>query len=355
MEDWFMRVEIFDVGHGHCTVITAPNGRRMMLDCGDRWGDDRFWTPSLHYLGQTIDLLGLLNLDEDHLSDFQGMMDDCKVSWLLTNPTIGAPEFAVLKSGGMGSGAKAFARWLNAPKGMSGAVQPDFGLVAIKWYYLRYLPGEANTTNDLSLVVIVQFGAFKIVFAGDLEVSGWRRMLANPEFRRDLLGTNVLVASHHGRESGCCTELFDWLRPEIVIISDDGRQYDSQDTDDWYRNRCIGAARIANPFERRYVLTTRKDGSMGIDANADGRWTLVPVTVRDWPRKPVPAPSLTFGLGGLAHRGLGDNVLAALFTPPPPPPPTNYLAGLGARPYLDDPLARALGLGAFLDPIPHKR
>jgi len=159
--------------------------------------------------------------------------------------------------------------------------------------------------------VIVQFGAFKIVFAGDLEVSGWRRMLASPEFRRDLLGTNVFVASHHGRESGCCTELFDWLHPEIVIISDDERQYDSQDTDDWYRNRCIGAACIANPFERRYVLTTRKDGSMRIDANADGRWTLVPVTVRDWPRKPVPAPSLNFGLDALPPLSFGDNVLAA--------------------------------------------
>ena len=203
-------------------------------------------------------------------------MEHCKVSWVLSNPTIGTREFAVLKSAGMGFGAKAFASWLNAPKGMSGAVAPDFGPVTITWYYNRYLAGQANTTNDLSLVVFVQFGAFKIVFAGDLEVSGWRRMLANPEFCRDLLGTNVLVASHHGRESGCCTELFDWLRPEIVIISDDERQYDSQDTDDWYRNRCVGAACIANPFDRRYVLTTRKDGSMRIDVSADGRWTFFP-------------------------------------------------------------------------------
>src|SRR5262249_56134545 len=50
-EGWFMRVEIFDVGHGHCAVITAPNGGRIMLDCGDRWAEDRFWTPSLHYFG----------------------------------------------------------------------------------------------------------------------------------------------------------------------------------------------------------------------------------------------------------------------------------------------------------------
>ena len=348
-----MRIEIFDVGHGHCAVITAPNGRRIMLDCGHRWGDDGFWTPSLHYFGQTISLLGLLNLDEDHLSDFQGMIEDCKVSWLLTNPTVGAREFAVLKSDGMGSGAKAFARWLNAPKGMTGALQPDFGLVAIKWYYLRYSPCEVNTTNDLSLVVIVKFGAFKIVFAGDLEVSGWRRMLASPEFRRDLLGTNVFVASHHGRESGCCTELFDWLHPEIVIISDDERQYDSQDTDDWYRNRCIGAACIANPSERRHVLTTRKDGSMRIDANADGRWNLLPITVRDWPRKPLPAPSLNLGLNALPPLGFGNNALAALLTPTPPP--TGRLAGLGPRPYLNDPLARALGLGAVPDPVPQKR
>jgi len=68
-----MRVEIFDVGHGQCAVITAPNGRRMMIDCGDRWGEEAFWTPSLHYFGQTVDLLALTNLDEDHLSDFKGM------------------------------------------------------------------------------------------------------------------------------------------------------------------------------------------------------------------------------------------------------------------------------------------
>ena len=72
-----MQIEIFDVGHGHCTVITAPNGRRMMLDCGQRWDDRSFWTPSLHYFNQTIDLLALLNLDEDHVRDFDSVMRNC--------------------------------------------------------------------------------------------------------------------------------------------------------------------------------------------------------------------------------------------------------------------------------------
>ena len=144
----------------------------------------------------------------------------------------------MLKKDGMGSGARAVAGWLACPKGTALGAEPDFMPVQIRWYYGFYIPGAPNTTNDLSLVVVAQFGVFKIVFAGDLEVAGWRRLLGLPSFRQDLMGTSVFVASHHGRESGRCTELFDLFRPQLVIISDDERQFDSQDTDDWYRNRC---------------------------------------------------------------------------------------------------------------------
>lgn len=223
--------------------------------------------------------------------------------------------------------------------------------MGIKWYYNGFIPGATNKTNDLSLVVIVQFGAFKIVFAGDLEVSGWRRLLSHPDFRFDLIGTNIFVASHHGRASGCCTELFDWLLPEIVIISDDERQYESQDTDDWYRNRCLGAAGIANPLERRYVMTTRKDGSMKIDVSVDGRWILHPVSVRDWPRKPMGAPSAPSDFSWLSalNPGLnrfpsGPNLLD--------PPKHSAFASL-SKGY--DPLAAAFGLSPLSKLLSTKR
>jgi len=290
-----MKIEIFDVGHGQCAVITAPNGRRMMIDCGDRWGDETFWTPSLHYYGQNVDILALTNLDEDHLSDFKAMIEDRRVPWILTNPSIGPREFALLKEDGMGSGAKAFAAWLARPRGLPVA-EPDFGPVQIRWYYGLFSAGGVNKTNDLSLAVVVQFGAFKIVFTGDLEVAGWQRLLTMPEFRADLVGTTVFVASHHGRESGCCTELFDLIQPQLVIISDHEHQYDSQDTNAWYRSRCTGAVFASNPLERRYVATTRKDGSMMLDIDAAGRWAIQRVKVRDWPLKlPAPAPAPEFG------------------------------------------------------------
>jgi len=327
-----MRIEVFDVGHGQCTVITAPNGRRMMLDCGDRWDEQSFWTPSLHYYSETIDLLALMNLDEDHISDFSGVNKNCTVPWILSNPTIGPREFALLKKGGMGPGAEAVAAWLARPKGPNIGAEPDFGPVQIRWYYGFYVPGNVNTTNNLSLAVVVQFGDFKMLVAGDLEVAGWRRLLSLSSFRQELIGITVFVASHHGRESGCCTELFDLFRPQIVIISDGERQFDSQDTDDWYRNRCTGAVFVTDPSSLRYVATTRKDGSMRIEVDAAGRWVIDRLPVRDWPRKSASTPSQDGGLSALAAYGFG---------PGPFPPDTGTLLSALARP----PFSPSSGFG----------
>ena len=114
-----------------------------------RWGEQGFWTPSLHYFKQTVDLLVLTNLDEDHITDFDGMIKDCIVPWILSNPTIGPWEFALLKKDGMGAGSNAVARWLDRPKGTSLGTTPDFGSMQIRWYYCIFVADAVNNTNDL--------------------------------------------------------------------------------------------------------------------------------------------------------------------------------------------------------------
>jgi hypothetical protein len=63
----------------------------------------------------------------------------------------------------MGAGAKSVAKWLARPKQPIFVAEPDMAPVQIRWYYGFYVPGAPNTTNNLSLVVVAQFGAFKIV------------------------------------------------------------------------------------------------------------------------------------------------------------------------------------------------
>jgi len=76
----------------------------------------------------------------------------------------------------------------------------------------------------------------------------------------ELAKVKIFVASHHGRESGYCPEVFDLCAPEIVIISDEGIQYETQEHA--YGDHAKGIR--WNGTDIRRVLTTRKDGTLVI-------------------------------------------------------------------------------------------
>ena len=142
------------------------------------------------------------------------------------------------------------------------------------WYCNRY--GHHFTdTNNLSVATFIRFGSFSILFAGDLEADGWESLLRLPSFRDRLATVRVLVASHHGRKNGQCEEVFNIVRPEFVIFSDDAIQHDTQKTDAWYRNRVLGIPDLfASPrglgLPKRHVLTTRRDGTIRLQITPEG-------------------------------------------------------------------------------------
>jgi beta-lactamase superfamily II metal-dependent hydrolase len=281
-----MKIEIHDVGHGGCAVIETPVGKKLMVDCGHNSDPANYWWPSVHYYGHAIDLLAVTNLDEDHLSDFGDLIRATRVQQVLTNLTIDAPALAIMKSNGeMGRGTRAFHSWLGGGSTMRpiAAAPADLSPLQYRAYNNRFGSDFART-NDLSVVLVVQFGSFKILFSGDLENPGWRRLLQRQDFQLELLGgINVFVASHHGRVSGCCEEIFNYCRPDIFIISDGDKQFDSQETSDWYKTRANGITDFTRPeglgYGRRWVLTTRQMGHLRIAVEAQGRYRIDPFQV----------------------------------------------------------------------------
>ena len=98
-----MKVEIFDVEHGQCAMISCPpNGKKLMIDAGHASGK---WWPSIHFLGQPIEQLIVTNYDEDHTSDVADVLNNCSVKSILRNPSIKAQHLRRMKAaGGMGMG-----------------------------------------------------------------------------------------------------------------------------------------------------------------------------------------------------------------------------------------------------------
>jgi beta-lactamase superfamily II metal-dependent hydrolase len=209
-----MIVEIFDVEHGACALVTTSNNRRVLIDAGHNATTG--WRPGtgLRRRGITfIDRLYVTNFDEDHVSGYPNLIDNISVGALFGNPTVRPATIRYLKSeDGMRNGIERLI-WTMENYFTGGAVpmHQDLSDTIITAYWNNYgaLPvvGHFSDENNLSLVIFVRCGAHKIIFPGDIERDGWPQLLRNQSFRNELLGVNVFVASHHGRRNGYCEEV----------------------------------------------------------------------------------------------------------------------------------------------------
>lgn len=133
--------------------------------------------------------------------------------------------------------------------------------------------GRSNINNH-SLVTIITYSRVQVVLPGDNEPESWQELLRNNEFREAIVGTDILLAPHHGRDSGFYNDLFSYFTPELVVISD-GRFCDNSATDRYGRIAAGWTVHRRNgPDVTRKCVTTRADGDViikiGIDSS-DGR------------------------------------------------------------------------------------
>ena len=265
-----MKIQIFDVEHGGCALVTTDTGAHILIDVGHNSTTN--WRPSgyLRSLGVSqLEQLVITNYDEDHASDLANVQDVVSIAALISNPSVSASDLRRLKRhGGIGNGIAALADLKGRYTAPVSGPGPDFGSLSLRHFWNSY-PSDFDDENNLSLVVILKAHGLTICFPGDLEVAGWKNLLRNSAFVQAIGEVNVFVASHHGRENGCCEELFSWtgLKPAVVVISDSGIEHATQDTVGWYRNRATG---IDLNGERRHVLTTRQDGRVLIEATPFG-------------------------------------------------------------------------------------
>ena len=104
---------------------------------------------------------------------------------------------------------------------------------------------------------------------GDLEQEGWKKILKKEGVIEKLKSTNVLIASHHGRENGYYPEVFNYCKPECIIISDGGIEYDTQKNMPSVYAQHVKYGINFRGTSRR-VLTTRKYGDLLINIDHFG-------------------------------------------------------------------------------------
>lgn len=279
-----MSLCIWDVEHGACATLSHKQngnfGRLAMIDSGHAAD----WRPSSfirdRMLRTRLDHLFITNADQDHMSDLDGLWDaGIHVAVLHRNPSPAPVDLRRIKLRG-GPLSNDIERYLSIHQDYNHPVTEPFddymGGITARTFFNSY--PNFTDTNNLSCAVFIEYRGFKILFPGDLEVDGWLALLDCDDFRSELRGLDVLVASHHGRENGYCAKVFEHCQPRAVVISDKAIAHDTQQMARNYhyqvsKNHRDGVL-VATTMTRRHVLTTRRDGHIEFTVHDNGNFTI---------------------------------------------------------------------------------
>lgn len=285
----YVDIYIWNVDRGDAILIKGPE-KNAIIDLGDRRAG---FSPAEHiyynHNVHSIDYLVITHPDNDHINDVPKFTD-------LFSPTVIASREEALpyvkrrkntlypNDEQYQAVARAYIKLVESynrtPKYTPRDPEWNEGLTL----YHTLLPKSATdikpvcelrtdekvNLNNLSIVTILRYGGFQLVTAGDLEADAIERLLRDEDTAEQFRGTNILIAPHHGRESSYTPELFKYMSPDIVAISDAKAGTTNASSKYSYQaNGCRVQRRNGPPTERN-VVTTRDDGVIYIGVNTQG-------------------------------------------------------------------------------------
>jgi len=276
---------IWKVEHGSAAFLNSPNGKTVMFDAGSSddfspatWLVDNF---GLNKSTNRLTKIMISHADKDHITDLPHVKTLIDPKILHRNITL--PHDVLYPTGTSNlqeplSTFKYMHETYTDPIDINDQTPPasNWGDVLIETFscspqQIVNCPQD-KLKNNLSLVSYVRYKDFEIVFPGDLEPRGWEKLLENTNISQYVgkAQTRILVASHHGRESGIRFEVngqkiiydkfLQLMKPNLVIISD---KWGAETTDpEAYRPYCEGTQvyyKNQNRYDEAKILTTKSN------------------------------------------------------------------------------------------------
>lgn len=265
----------WDVQHGHATYVNTPNGRHIAVDMGsgDYSSKDEAFSP-LRMLSQDwgvkrLDYLVVTHPHLDHIDDILNL-EGMEPKVFLRPKHIENVE--VLKNVRAQDKEK-FLAYCDLNSRYNRTIEPtsedavdnpaNWGGLEIK----SFVPTDCDHSNfnNHSVVVVFEFAGSKVVVPGDNEKDSFVELMELASFKKAVQDADVLLAPHHGRESGYVKEFVSLVNPKVTIVSD-GRFCDtsanprySAQSSGWTTHYRSGKSKAV-----RKCLTTNSDGHIKV-------------------------------------------------------------------------------------------
>lgn len=266
-----LELHAIDVGQGDALALRTPRGRWVLVDAGRAWdGGDagrRAVVPYIRRRGGDVALFVLSHPDADHVGGAASVLEMLRPReyWDPAFAGVGDPYRASLAAA-----ARRGVAWRRAQTGDS------LGLDGV---LVRVLAPDSAWTarqrdpNEASIVLMVEYGAVRMLLTGDAEVAQERWLVSR--WGAAGLRADVLKAGHHGSRTSSTPVFLDAVQPRLAVIS--------VGAGNTYRHP---SAQVLDAFTERDALVLRTDelGSVVVStdgrrirvAGGDGRWVVPP-------------------------------------------------------------------------------
>lgn len=216
-----LKITFLDVGQGDCIHIKSEEGRHYLIDGGSSSVEQVGTYRILPYLksqgAAVIQAVFVTHPDADHYNGIeellkQGRQQGIQIKRLLLPDVAEAAKTAAYHS------LEQSAAEAGIPVGYISRGQ---ALSEKNWQLRCMHPGkgfDSRESNELSTVLLLQYGSFQALFTGDITGVAEERMLAYLE--KQFMGRiTLLKTAHHGSAYSTPEELFKQFFPVYSIIS----------------------------------------------------------------------------------------------------------------------------------------
>jgi beta-lactamase superfamily II metal-dependent hydrolase len=265
-------VVFWDVQHGHMTYIKTPNNRHIVIDLGTgdySKGKEEF-SPLLHlknkYGVNQLDYVTITHPHLDHIDDILNF-DELSPKVFhrpkhLTNDEV--MERVIDKH------KDKFEKYCEINDRYSSPISDDssdrisnpenWGGLIVK----SFTPSSCNhdNFNNHSIVTIISFEGIKVVIPGDNEKCSFDELFEKSGFKEAIQDADILLAPHHGRESGYNKEFVECVNPRLTVVSDSKFCDTSANARYTAKSRGWTVYRKDGSSRERKCLTTASDGEV---------------------------------------------------------------------------------------------
>lgn len=256
-------MKVWNVELGLAVHIKAPNGKNVVIDLGSTQNV----SPMASLRFKKVGYMVITHPHHDHFSDIRN------IAWAKPDVLwrVKAYSREELLSGVRNQEKDDFVAYCDFCDGYNGTV-PEEDLPAsgnpfdgMKVRVFSTNSCDKENKNNFSAIVVIELGNAKVVICGDNENDSLNLLMQRSDFKEAVRNAWILVAPHHGRESGYHNDFVCLVNPYLTIISDTTKGETS--VTEKYTSKSRGC-RVwkkgeYTPTERK-CLTTRNDGNIEV-------------------------------------------------------------------------------------------